>query len=89
MDDDVKKEIEKVNSKLTRLEALDSNLILQGLTKFYGNLCAVNQLHLDVEKKECFGLLGGEKNFHFYSKILKILIHKNQILNYLKKIKII
>lgn len=57
IDDDVKDEIDKVNSMSVQ-QTKESNLVLKGLTKFYGNFCAVNQLHLDIEQRECFGLLG-------------------------------
>jgi ATP-binding cassette subfamily A (ABC1) protein 3 len=57
MDDDVRNEMERVSNK-TRLEVQDSNLVLNGLTKFYGKFNAVNQVYVGVEKAECFGLLG-------------------------------
>lgn len=57
MDDDVKNEIERVKSK-TSTQTAQSNLVLSGLSKFYGNIMAVNQLFVGVEPAECFGLLG-------------------------------
>lgn len=57
IDDDVKNEIERVKSK-TASQIIDNNLVLNGLTKFYGNHLAVNDLHVGVEASECFGLLG-------------------------------
>lgn len=57
MDVDVREEIDKVKS-MTHAQIKDSNLVLQGITKYYGNFLAVNQLYIDVEQRECFGLLG-------------------------------
>lgn len=57
IDTDVTEEIEKVKC-MTATQIRESNLVLKGLTKYYGNFLAVNQLYLDVEKRECFGLLG-------------------------------
>lgn len=58
MDDDVKDEIDKVKS-MSQQQINKSILVLKGLTRmFYEDMCAVNQLHLDIEEKECFGLLG-------------------------------
>jgi hypothetical protein len=58
-DDDVQTEIERVKNK-SASQILQSNLVLDGLSKFYGNNLAVNQLHVSVEPAECFGILGGE-----------------------------
>lgn len=60
-DDDVQREIEKVKSK-NKSEINENNLALNGLSKFYGRNLAVNQLHVSVEKAECFGILGGNFN---------------------------
>jgi ATP-binding cassette, subfamily A (ABC1), member 3 len=57
MDDDVQAESDKIN-KLSSLQLKSTNLVLQGLTKYYANHLAVNQLSIGVEKGECFGLLG-------------------------------
>lgn len=57
MDDDVKTEMDKIK-QLNHSQFRDGNLILNGLTKFYKNNLAVNQLHLGVDNGECFGLLG-------------------------------
>ncbi|KAG5675808.1 hypothetical protein PVAND_005680 [Polypedilum vanderplanki] len=57
IDNDVDEEIQKVK-EMSYDEIRQSNLVLQGLTKFYGNFLAVNQLYLDIKRKECFGLLG-------------------------------
>lgn len=57
IDSDVDAEIQKVK-EMSREQIRDSNLVLQGLTKYYGKMLAVNQLYLDVERRECFGLLG-------------------------------
>lgn len=54
---DVKTEINRIQN-MTEDEIVDGNLILKGLTKYYGNRLAVNQLHLGVGAAECFGLLG-------------------------------
>jgi ATP-binding cassette, subfamily A (ABC1), member 3 len=57
MDQDVKDEIDKVKS-MSPAQIRGSKLVLQGLTKYYGDFLAVNQLYLDVEQRDCFGLLG-------------------------------
>lgn len=57
IDSDVNAEIQKVK-EMNADQVRNSNLVLNGLTKYYGNFLAVNQLYLDVESCECFGLLG-------------------------------
>jgi len=57
LDSDVNAEIQKVK-EMSMDEVKDSNLVLAGVSKYYGKLLAVNQLFLDVESCECFGLLG-------------------------------
>lgn len=57
IDDDVRREDEKVLQMIDE-ELKFGNLIMQNLTKFYGNHLAVNQLNLRVGSGECFGLLG-------------------------------
>lgn len=58
-DDDVQREIERVKSKTTS-QVNESHLVLDGLSKYYGDNLAVNQLHVSVESAECFGILGGK-----------------------------
>lgn len=43
MDVDVREEIDKVKS-MTHAQIKESNLVLKGITKYYGKLLAVNQL---------------------------------------------
>ena len=57
LDSDVNAEIQKVK-EMSMDEVKNSNLVLKGVSKYYNNLLAVNQLYLDVENCECFGLLG-------------------------------
>lgn len=57
MDPDVKEEVERIRN-MSNSDIDNGNLVLSGLTKFYGNHLAVNQLHLAVGRSECFGLLG-------------------------------
>lgn len=57
IDDDVKNEIDKVKA-LTTPQIEQRNLVLRGITKFYDKLLAVNQIHLEVDSSECFGLIG-------------------------------
>lgn len=57
MDSDVEEEIEKVNL-LTEAQVKETVLVVENLSKFYGNFLAVNQLCLSVDRGECFGLLG-------------------------------
>lgn len=56
MDNDVEDEMKKIRA-MTDSELAKTNLTLQGLSKFYGNNLAVNQLCLGVNTSECFGLL--------------------------------
>lgn len=56
VDDDVVDETQKIKG-MTNSEINEANLTLQGLSKFYGNNLAVNQLYLGVNTSECFGLL--------------------------------
>lgn len=56
-DDDVTEEIQKVK-KLTDEDIKSRNLVMKGLTKYYKKFLAVNQLYLEVPKRECFGMLG-------------------------------
>lgn len=57
IDSDVDFEIQRVK-EMERSQIIESNLVLNGVTKFYGNYLAVNQLYLAIENRECFGLLG-------------------------------
>lgn len=57
IDSDVKKETDRIKN-MSASEITNGNLVLNGLTKFYGSHLAVNQLHLAVGGAECFGLLG-------------------------------
>ena len=56
-DADVLDEYERIK-RMSDSEIASGNLVLKGLTKYYGNHLAVNQLHLAVGAAECFGLLG-------------------------------
>ena len=57
VDSDVKRETERIQN-MSESEIENGNLVLRGLSKFYGTNLAVNQLHLAVDGAECFGLLG-------------------------------
>lgn len=57
VDSDVQDEIEKVFT-LSESDIANSNLVVKNLSKLYGDLLAVNQLCLKVDRAECFGLLG-------------------------------
>jgi ABC-type glutathione transport system ATPase component len=57
IDIDVKNETERINN-MSDEEIAGGNLVLKGLSKYYGGHLAVNQLHLAVGASECFGLLG-------------------------------
>lgn len=63
-DSDVSDEKQKIEN-MTDNELKQANLALQGLSKFYGNTLAVNQLYLGVNTSECFGLLVCLKYFFF------------------------
>lgn len=56
-DNDVINEKIKIN-QMTSDDFKSYNLILNGLTKFYGKFLAVDQISIAVENAECFGLLG-------------------------------
>lgn len=55
IDDDVLDEIERV-CNMSESEITKSNLVVKYLSKFYGNLLAVNQLSFSIQRGECFGL---------------------------------
>ncbi|CAG9810455.1 unnamed protein product [Chironomus riparius] len=57
VDDDVLMESQGVNS-MSEKDVLGSNLVLRNLTKTFKSFSAVRQLSLNVNKHECFGLLG-------------------------------
>ncbi|XP_055326120.1 phospholipid-transporting ATPase ABCA3-like, partial [Sitodiplosis mosellana] len=57
IDGDVINEKNKVNA-MTRENLQAHNLVLQNLTKFYGDFLAVKGISVAVKRSECFGLLG-------------------------------
>ena len=57
LDGDVKQEKEMVNY-MSAGDFSDYNLVMQNVTKFYGEFLAVNQLCTGIKHSECFGLLG-------------------------------
>lgn len=57
LDEDVREESERIMS-MDASELKKGNLVLKGLSKYYGNSLVVNQLNLKVNNNECFGLLG-------------------------------
>lgn len=57
MDNDVYNEKQRV-SRMSKREILDTNLVVQDLTKYYKRFLAVNQLSVSVDTSDCFGLLG-------------------------------
>ncbi|EDW27108.1 GL16575 [Drosophila persimilis] len=57
LDDDVAQERERIFNMSTP-ELAAKNLVLDRVTKYYGNFLAVNQVSLCVQEVECFGLLG-------------------------------
>lgn len=56
-DADVMQETDRIRN-MSQAEIANGNLVLNGLTKYYGSHLAVNQLHLAIGGAECFGLLG-------------------------------
>ncbi|XP_058060642.1 phospholipid-transporting ATPase ABCA1-like [Anopheles bellator] len=57
MDSDVKREKDRI-ATLPEEERYRTNLVVQGMTKYYSSFLAVNQISLGMNSYECFGLLG-------------------------------
>ncbi|KAH8345395.1 hypothetical protein KR084_010845 [Drosophila pseudotakahashii] len=57
LDDDVANERERI-IHMSSDELVTKNLVLDRVTKYYGQFLAVNQVSLCVQEVECFGLLG-------------------------------
>jgi hypothetical protein len=57
LDSDVRDEIEKVKA-MTPKDIAEHNLVLRNLTKYFGNLLAVDRVNLAMDQATCFGLLG-------------------------------
>ncbi|KAH8326811.1 hypothetical protein KR059_012458 [Drosophila kikkawai] len=57
LDDDVARERERI-LHMSSDELAAKNLVLDRVTKYYGQFLAVNQVSLCVQEVECFGLLG-------------------------------
>ncbi|KMZ10903.1 phospholipid-transporting ATPase ABCA3 isoform X1 [Drosophila simulans] len=57
LDDDVANERERI-LQMSSNELAAKNLVLDRVTKYYGQFLAVNQVSLCVQEVECFGLLG-------------------------------
>ncbi|XP_035791057.1 ATP-binding cassette sub-family A member 3-like [Anopheles albimanus] len=57
VDSDVRKEKERIGT-MAEEERYRTNLVVQGMSKYYGRFLAVNQLSLGINSNECFGLLG-------------------------------
>ncbi|XP_017124894.1 phospholipid-transporting ATPase ABCA3 isoform X2 [Drosophila elegans] len=57
LDDDVANERERILN-MSSDELAVKNLVLDRVTKYYGQFLAVNQVSLCVQEVECFGLLG-------------------------------
>ncbi|XP_067637687.1 phospholipid-transporting ATPase ABCA3 isoform X2 [Eurosta solidaginis] len=56
-DDDVDNEKNRI-LKMSADQLANQNLVLNGITKYYGRFLAVNHVSLCVKENECFGLLG-------------------------------
>ena len=57
-DSDVANERQRIQSNPIQELVKTDSVVIQDLTKLYGNFVAVNQLSIGVSQKECFGLLG-------------------------------
>src|SRR6218665_1863978 len=57
-DSDVANERQRIQSHPIQELVKTDTVVIQDLTKLYGNFVAVNQLSIGVSQKECFGLLG-------------------------------
>ena len=57
-DSDVADERQRIQSNPIQELVKTDSVVIQDLTKLYGNFVAVNQLSIGVSQKECFGLLG-------------------------------
>ncbi|XP_031638221.1 ATP-binding cassette sub-family A member 2-like [Contarinia nasturtii] len=51
-------DVQAEKNKVNEISMADYSIVLQNLTKFYGNVPAVKDLCLAIERGECFGLLG-------------------------------
>uniref|UniRef100_W4VRK6 Putative lipid exporter abca1 n=1 Tax=Corethrella appendiculata TaxID=1370023 RepID=W4VRK6_9DIPT len=57
IDEDVQREKERIND-MPEEKLKQQNLVVKEMSKYYGNLLAVDHLNFSVEHSECFGLLG-------------------------------
>ncbi|XP_031625623.1 ATP-binding cassette sub-family A member 3-like [Contarinia nasturtii] len=78
LDDDVRVEKERID-KLDERELASETMVMQNVSKFYGQFCAVNQISVAIKRGECFGLLG--KNGAGKSSIFKMLTGETMITN--------
>ncbi|KAL3853548.1 hypothetical protein ACJMK2_017083 [Sinanodonta woodiana] len=57
-DVDVEEEKDRINKTTLDLLMQTDSLVIKNLTKYYGNLRAVNNISVGIPANECFGLLG-------------------------------
>ncbi|KAH9498375.1 ATP-binding cassette sub- A member 3 [Bulinus truncatus] len=57
-DDDVARERARINNTPHQQLIRSEKLVMDNLTKYYGNFCAVDHLSVGIPAGECFGLLG-------------------------------
>lgn len=57
-DEDVAAEREKIEMNSALAAAQENQVVISGLTKYFGVKTAVDDMHVTIPNGECFGLLG-------------------------------
>lgn len=57
-DDDVVAERQKIELNSADEVSQENSVVIAGLTKYFGDNTAVDNMHVAIPKGECFGLLG-------------------------------
>ena len=62
-DDDVTSERQRIEINSSLATAQQNQVVISGLTKYFGEKTAVDDMYVAIPNGECFGLLG-ELDFH-------------------------